>query len=615
MRRTALLALALLAGSPSVAPAIAAAQADAAAESLARLSYRLPKPPSEMIGDRRAMRQLAAEVDRQTRVLLTQDIITDPAVRRDLLLARRTAALVRGDLNTALRLDRTASDSGRGSVATDMLVAALRRRHDPDVANGERLQRAVRARLDLRGEETRGEMIRLRRENVLASSAYRIGEITGFADPQWQRDPVVPQEFATALLRLWVEINLRNPRLDLFEAELIRWLDRHPSGKTDVWTARELTIDPDKASSVTVAVWDGVDGAVFAGQLRAETGDAPDGLDDDGDGFIDEAEGLAFDENFRPAAGLIMPVPDDLREVLPDLERYKRGLGELMMGGDGPDVAFVRRTRRSLKPEDVPGFERGQSFYANYIHGTEVAAIALRDLPKVELVPVRITFTDATPPSVLDEAGAARFVAMIDTSVRYMRSRGTRVCNISWGFTAADIEDNLRQNGVESDPVIRSRRARAIFATMLDGMTRTLSGSPEILFVVSAGNAGQNIDYAGDLPGTINLPNVLTVGAADEAGNPAYFASDGASVDLYAPGTNVETAVPGGGRLRDSGASLSAPKAVNVAAKLLSVRPELTTSDLASLLVTSATPLPGSRTRLLDGKSALALLRLRQPKN
>jgi hypothetical protein len=216
---------------------------------------------------------------------------------------------------------------------------------------------------------------------------------------------------------------------------------------------------------------------------------------------------------------------------------------------------------------------------------------------------------------VLDEAGAARFVAMVDTSVRYMRSRGTRVCNISWGFTAADIEDNLRQNGVESDPVIRSRRARAIFATMLDGMTRTLSGAPEILFVVSAGNAGQNIDYAGDLPGTINLPNVLTVGAADEAGNTASFASEGASVDLYAPGTNVETAVPGGGRLRDSGASLSAPRAVNVVAKLLSVRPELTTSDLVSLLVTSATPLPGSRTRLLNGKSALALLRLHQPEN
>lgn len=611
--RPALLAVALVAACLPAAQAAAAPPGDAAAESLARLSYRLPKAPSEMIGDRRAIRQLAAEVDRRTRALLSQGVITDPAVRRELLIARRTAALVRGDLAAALRFDRAASASGKGSVATDVLVAAIGARSGADRATAERQKRAVRARLDQRGSYTRGEVIRLRREIVLASSAYRIGEITGFADPQWARDPMVPQDFAEALLRLWVEINLRNPRLDLIEAELIRWLDRHPAAQADIWAARELVIDADMASPVTVAVWDGVDTSVFAPHLRSETGDPPNGHDDDSDGFADEAEGLAFDEYFRPTAGLIMPVPGDLQNRLADLERYKRGLGDLMMGSDSPDVAFVRSVRRNLTPADVPEFERGQSFYGNFVHGTEVAAIALRDLPEAELVPVRITFADATPPAVLDEEGAARFVAMVETAVRYMRERGVRVCNISWGFTAADIENNLRQNGIGSDPVMRSRRARAIFATMLKGMERAISASPDILFVVSAGNAGQNIDYAGDLPGTINLPNVLTIGAADEAGALASFASEGASVDLYALGTNVETLVPGGGKLRASGASLSAPQVVNLAAKLLSVRPELTASDLASLLVRSATPLPGSRVRLLDGKAALALLQLRYP--
>jgi subtilisin family serine protease len=159
----------------------------------------------------------------------------------------------------------------------------------------------------------------------------------------------------------------------------------------------------------------------------------------------------------------------------------------------------------------------------------------------------------------------------------------------------------------------RSRQRHDLYAKYHDYDSEISDLLGECGFVVSAGNASQNIDYAGDLPGTINLPNVLTVGAADEAGKPASFASEGTSVDLYAPGTNVETLVPGGGRLRDSGASLSAPRTVNVAAKLLSVRPELTASDLASLLVRSATPLPGARARLLDGKSALALLRRRHP--
>lgn len=582
-------------------------------ESLARLNYRLPKAPGQMIGDSRAMRRLADDVDRRTRTLLAQGIVTDPAARRDLLLARRTAALVRGDFRAALRLDRAASASGKVSLATDLLVAALRARNGAGAAKAERARTSIRTVLGRRGSADRSEIISLRRELALASSAYRLGEITGFADPQWERDPVVPQEFATALLRLWVEVNLRNPRLDLIEPELLGWLERHPSEHTDIWAARDLAMDPSGALPVTVAIWDGVDGTLFASHLRPEKGDGPNGQDDDGDGFVDEAEGLAFDEHFRPSAGLIMPVPEDLRGRLPELERYKRGLGQLMMGADGTDVAYVRSLRRSLAPADVPSFERAQNFYANYIHGTEVAAIALRDLPRAELVPVRITFSESTPPAILDEVGAGRFVTMVDTAVRYMRARGVRVCNISWGFTAADIDDNLRQNGIESDPVRRSRRARAIFASMMAGMTRAMSGAPDILFIVSAGNAGANIDYEGDLPGTINLPNVLTVGAADERGIPASFASEGASVDLYAPGINVGTLVPGGGKLRDSGASLSAPMVVNVAAKLLAVRPGLTARDLASLLVRSATPLPGSEVRLLDGKAALVLLQLRYP--
>lgn len=585
------------------------------AAALPRLTYRLPAQPSAMIGNPALIAALAAEVEQNSQRLLERYQIPDDGTRGELYAARRTAAIVRGDFAAAIEFDRSASGGTEPGLAVDLLVAALTASREPQSGAGAAAVRsALRARLDRRDAGARSAIVALRRDLALASSAYRLGEISAFADPEWQRSPEVGQEFAVAMLRLWTEINLRNPLLDEIEAELVHWLSRHPPSNADIWTDRDLEL-PDSAAPVTLAVWDGVDPLVFGGSLSMDPGDQPNGRDDDGDGFVDEGEGLAFDEHFRPTAGSLFPVPPGFEQRLPDYERYMRGLGELAAGLDSDDVAFARAWRQRLTPADVEDFENGYRFYTNYIHGTHVAGVALRGLPRATLIPVRITFSTATPSPILDEAAAQRFVSMVATAVRYLQTRGVRVCNISWGFTPQDIESNLAQNGAEPDANMRARRAERIFDIMLAGMTQALAGSPDILFVVSAGNARQNIDFVRDLPGSINLPNVLTVAAADAEGRAASFASTGPSVDLYALGTNVESFVPGGGRRRGSGASLAAPQVVNAAAKLLSIRPDLSTIDLSRLLVETASRTNQSNLPLLNPRAALGRLSEQRPAN
>lgn len=582
----------------------------AEAASLPPLTYRLPASPSRMIGNAAQMTALANEVERNSRRLLEGYDIRDASTRRDLLAARRVAAFVRGDVAAALAFDRAASSVGAAGLATELLVAALQSRpHPRGRRDSAAIRSALRATLNRRGGEARGAIVALRRDLALASSAYRIGELTAFADPEWQRNPSVNQDFAIGLLRFWTEINLRNPLLDDFEAELVHWLRRHPDTATDIWPAREMDIaSATAAPPVTIAVWDGVDPDVFAGQLAADSGEQVNGRDDDGDGFVDEAEGLAFDEHYAPVSGTLLPVPTGLQRTLPDYERYARGVGDLAAGLDSPDVAFARAWRRRLTSADVEAFERGYRFYANFAHGTRVAGVALRGLPRARLVPVRITFADRSPPLLADEAAARGFVAMVTTATRYMRARGVRLCNISWGVTPQDIEYSLAQNGAEPDPEARGRRAQRIFDIMLDGMTRAIASAPDILFVVSAGNASQDIDFVRDLPGSINLPNVLTVGAADGEGRAASFASTGPSVDIYARGTDVESVVPGGGRHRGSGASLAAPQVINAAARLLMLDPSLAPPQLARLLIETASPVPGSSLPLLNARAAGARL-------
>lgn len=578
----------------------------AEAAALPRSAYRLPMPPSALIDDRAAILRLASDVDAESRRLLEAFDIRDEATRRNLLAARRLAALTRGDPAAARDLETTASPDARVSLATDLLTTALLAAEDaPSGEQEQHVRAAIRARLADRGPETRGDAVALRREWALASSAYRLGELSAFADPEWQRDPQVNQEFAVAIMRLWVEINLRNPWLPVLEAELETWLDGTPDLREDVWRARALPArDSTPPAAVGVGIWDGIDPILFADHVRRENDDPANGWDDDGDGFVDEREGLAFDEAYRPIAGALADVTPFVAERLAEYERYMRGVGDLAAGRRSADVEFARAWRRGLQVDEVKDFEEGYVVYADYVHGTRVTGIALRDLPAARLVPVRITFPQASPPPVLDEAAAARFVAMVQTSIRYMRMRGVRVCNISWGFAPQAVEDNLTHHGLEPDPEARAARARRIFAVMFAGMEAAMREAPEILFVVAAGNSGDNIDFVGDLPGGINLPNVLTVGAADIEGRAARFASGGVSVDLFALGTDVESIAPGGGRFLGSGASLAAPEVVNVAARLLEQRPDLCGDELAEVLRTTATPLPGDALPLLNGRAA-----------
>lgn len=565
------------------------------ASQLPRLTYRLPTRPSRLINDHLLIKKLAIDVDRQTADLLNRFAIRDQSKRRDLYNARTIAALVRGDLDTAADMESLVADGKAPRLSYDLLITALRERAKTGQARHQNLSDALRNRLSLRLADEREKVVSLRRELALASNAYRIGEIKSFADPEWKRNPVVGQDFAVALLRLWTEVHLRNPEIDLLEQELIRWLERHPDDSADFWKARDAQVKDDNQRPVTIAIWDGIDTQLFNTHLPTA-----------GDNI------LAFDENFEQTSGALMDIPAGFRPKLRRYERYMRGIGDLAAGLDSADADFARTWRRSLRVRDVKAFEQGYGFYTNYIHGTHVAGVATRDLKRATIVPVRITFIDKNPPSPLDESAAQKFSDMVAKAVNHMRRNGVRLCNISWGFTPQDIEDNLSSSGAESDPSKRAVRAQKIFETMLRSMKMAMQQSPDILFVVSAGNGGQNVEFAGDLPGTINLPNVLTVGAADEKGNVTEFASTGSSVDLYALGTNILSVVPGGGQLRWSGASLAAPQVVNAAAKLLMVQPELKSDELAQLLVQTAASDGDSEIRLLNLKAAMAQLAVRE---
>ncbi|HUB00922.1 MAG TPA: S8 family serine peptidase, partial [Terracidiphilus sp.] len=193
--------------------------------------------------------------------------------------------------------------------------------------------------------------------------------------------------------------------------------------------------------------------------------------------------------------------------------------------------------------------------------------------------------------------------------VDWFRANHIRVVNMSWGGSPQDDEVALEKNGIGKDAADRKAIAAKLFAIERKGLYDAIKSAPGILFVCAAGNSNSDSSFIEDMPSSFQLPNLLAVGAVDQAGDEASFTSYGPTVLVDADGYEVQSVVPGGEKLRMSGTSMASPNVVNLAAKLIALDPNLTPGQTIHLIVAGATTSADGRRHNIDPKQSVALLR------
>ena len=148
--------------------------------------------------------------------------------------------------------------------------------------------------------------------------------------------------------------------------------------------------------------------------------------------------------------------------------------------------------------------------------------------------------------------------------------------------------------------------AREYFDIQKSSLTKAFASAPEILFVTAAGNSNNDASFIESVPSGIVLPNLLTVGAVDSAGEEAPFTSYGPTVKVHANGFQVESFMPGGVRVPLSGTSMASPQVANLAGKLLAVNPKLSPEALIRIISSTADRSADGRRNLINPKKALA---------
>ena len=112
--------------------------------------------------------------------------------------------------------------------------------------------------------------------------------------------------------------------------------------------------------------------------------------------------------------------------------------------------------------------------------------------------------------------------------------------------------------------------------------------SKGVIFVASAGNEGEDSGTHPFYPASYGLSNIISVAATNSNDSLARYSNFGENVDIAAPGQDVYSTIPGNKYGQLSGTSQSAAFVSGAISIIVSMEPQVTTSEIKEILSSSS---------------------------
>jgi subtilisin family serine protease len=437
----------------------------------------------------------------------------------------------------------------------------------------------------------------------LYTKAVAVGNVETELDPAVQKSGALDNQEAWDLISTRDDLQSGIPMLHARSEVLKQYIAAHNVVQPDIWAARDVTLTKEQnLSPVLVAIWDsGIDVSVFPDQLFTDPKPTASGT-----------HGLAFDDGGDPSTTWLYPLTTEQEKAYPEFRALIQGRLDIENGIETPAADALQKKYATLSAEQIHQLFESDKVLGFYVHGTHCAGIAVRGNAAARLVVARFNDQLADLPFAPTAGWAHHMGAAFQQMSDYFRTRNVRVVNMSWGDDPQEFETWISKTGGGGDPAARKKRAAELYAIWRDAIETAIKGAPNTLFVTAAGNSDSDSGFIADVPSSLQLPNLIAVGAVNQAGDETSFTSYGKAVVVDSDGYNVESFVPGGAKLRLSGTSMASPNVVNLAAKLFALDPSLTPAKVVELIKQGASTSEDGRRHLIDEKRSVELLQMKK---
>lgn len=316
--------------------------------------------------------------------------------------------------------------------------------------------------------------------------------------------------------------------------------------------------------------------------------------DEDGNGYQDDVFGWNFAEGNNQVIDYSY-----LGTLTEDIRRFF-DIQTLIFLGTATDEDMVW-IRAKVQEEE---FIKRITVYGNFMHGTHVGGIAIKDSPEAKLLAVKLIPTEVKLPfSLKPQKGSLGMRILKSTLSNLAKQQMIQMTEIATyvGDHKADIANGSFGTGFNQAKTIvkvLGRVVRNITDEQIDEATthflnalieegkKMAAAAPDTLFVFAAGNDGLDNDIYPTSPTNIIADNVVSVAATLDRKTIASFSNYGEKmVDVAAPGVSIRSTAPGGNYISVSGTSQAAPFVANVASIIKDANPNLKPKEVKEILM------------------------------